>query len=107
MQKKGADKYEMPSLKQIHLYLVPVMNYETGGAELRNWRRTSNRCSFATNASMKILLIENSCPHSDYSKKYTSSGVRAILKALEARKVKLSCFKGIVDPTDIHGSWGT
>ena len=78
-----------------------------GPAELRNWRCTSNRCSAATNASLKILAIENSCPHSDYSKKYTFFRVRAILKALEARKVKLSCFKGIVDPTDIHGSWGT
>ena len=107
MHEKLADKYGMPSLKQIHLYLVPVMNYETGGAELRNWRCTSNRCSAATNASLKILAIENSCPHSDYSKKYTSFRVRAILKALEACKVKLSCFKGIVDPTDIHGSWGT
>ena len=70
-----------------------------GPAELRNWRCTSNRCSAATNASLKILAIENSCPHSDYSKKYTSFRVRAILKALEACKVKLSCFKGIVDPT--------
>ena len=89
----------MPSLKQVHLYLVPVMNYEMRGAELRNLRCSSNGCSVATNASMKVLEIENQCPHTDYSKKYTSSRVQAILKALEACKVKLSCFKGIVDPT--------
>ena len=33
--------------------------------------------------------------------------VRAILKAPGTVKVKLWCFKGIVNPTDIHGSWGT
>ena len=99
MQEKPANKYAMPSLKQIHLYLVPVMNRKTGGAERKNWRCPSGSCSVATNASMKVLVIENLCPCTDYSKKYTSSRVRAILKALEACKVKLSCFKGIVDPT--------
>ena len=33
--------------------------------------------------------------------------VRAILKAPGTVKVKLWCFKGIGNPTDIHGSWGT
>ena len=31
--------------------------------------------------------------------------MRAILKAPGTVKVKLWCFKGIVNPTDIHGSW--
>ena len=36
-------------------------------------------------------------------------GVRAILKAVEAVKVKLWCFKGIVNPTHFqkHVGWGT
>ena len=80
-------------------HLRILMNYEMRGAELRIWWCSSKGCSVATNASMKVLAIENSCPHTDYSKKYTSSRVQAILKALEVRKVKLSCFKGIVYPT--------
>ena len=55
----------------------------------------------------KFCQLKNCSPYTDDSKKYTCSRVRAILKALEAGKVKLSCFKGIVNPTDIHGSWGT
>ena len=55
MLENQADKYGMPILKQIHLYLVPVMNSKTGGAELQNWRCPSNSCSVATNARMKVL----------------------------------------------------
>ena len=29
------------------------------------------------------------------------------IKLHKAPEVKLSCFKGIGNPTDIHGSWGT
>ena len=45
-------------MKQIHLYLVPVTNYETCGAELRILRCPSNGCSVATSACMKVLSTE-------------------------------------------------
>ena len=48
---------------------------------------------------MKVLSIESGSPYPDYSNKSTFSWVQAILKAQEACKVKLSCFKGIVHPT--------
>ena len=58
MLENQADKYGMPILKQIHLYLVPVMNGKTGGAERKNWRCPSGSCSVATNACVKGPSIE-------------------------------------------------
>ena len=55
----------------------------------------------------KFCQLKNCSLYTDDSLKYTSSRVLAIMKALEACKVKLWCFKGSVTPTDIHGSWGT
>ena len=109
MLENQADKYGMPILKQIHLYLVPVMNGKTGGDERQNWRCSSDSCSVATNARMKVLSIESGSPYPDYSNKSTFSWVQAILKAQEACKVKLSCFKGIVHPTHFQKQvgWGT
>ena len=48
---------------------------------------------------MKVLSIESGSPYPDFSNESTFLWVQAILKAQEACKVKLSCFKGIVDPT--------
>ena len=51
--------------------------------------------------------LKSGFPYMDLSNNCTHSWVWAILKAQECCEVKLSCFKGIGNPTDIHGSWGT
>ena len=93
--------------QQIQIKKLTNTCKKTGGDERQNWRCSSDSCSVATNARMKVLSIESGSPYPDYSNKSTFSWVQAILKAQEACKVKLSCFKGIETPTDIHGSWGT
>ena len=88
---------------------MQAANWKTGGAELKNWRCSSGSCSNATNGRMKVLSIESGSPYPDYSNKSTFLWVQAILKAQEACKVKLSCFKGIVHPTHFQKQvgWGT
>ena len=95
--------------QQIQIKKLTNTCKKTGGDELQNWRCSSDSCSVATNARMKVLSIESGSPYPDYSNKSTFSWVQAILKAQEACKVKLSCFKGIVHPTHFQKQvgWGT
>ena len=55
----------------------------------------------------KVPQLKSGSLYPHLSNNCTLSWVRAILKAQECCEVKLSCFKGIGNPTDIHGSWGT
>ena len=47
----------------------------------------------------KYCQRKSGSPYPDFSNESTFLWVQAILKAQEACKVKLSCFKGIVHPT--------
>ena len=58
VQEKPAHKYETLNMREIQLNSAPVMNYETGGAELRNWWCPSGSCSVATNSCMRGPSIE-------------------------------------------------
>ena len=58
VQEKPAHKYETLNMREIQLNLATAMNYETGGAELRNWRCSSGSCSGATNSCMRVPSIE-------------------------------------------------
>ena len=51
----------------------------------------------------KVPQLKIGSLYPDLSNNCTLSWVQAILKAQEASKVKLSCFKGIVHPT--HFQW--
>ena len=97
----AADKYEYP--------LSEKSDYKTGGDQLQYWWCPANSCSAATIGFMKVppkqklefilvLWYKSAC-----------SWVWAILKAVEVVKVKLWCFKGIVNPTHFqkHVGWGT
>ena len=71
---------------------LEVLNGQTGGA----------RQAAVAPQPMHVWMfcqLKKCSPYTDDSNKFACSRVRAILKALEALKVKLSCFKGIVNPT--------
>ena len=72
--------------------LLVVPNEKTGGA----------RQAAVASQPMhvwKFCQRKSSSLYPDFSNKSTFLWVQAILKAQEACKVKLSCFKGIVHPT--------
>ena len=71
---------------------LEVLNGQTGGAR---------RAAVASQPMhvWQFCQLKNYSSYTDDSNKFTCSRVWAILKALEALKVKLSCFKGIVNPT--------
>ena len=92
MQEKPADKYETLNVREIQLSAVLETNVQIGGAR---------QAAVAPQPMhvWKFCQLKNCSPYTDDSNKFACSRVWAILKALEALKVKLSCFKGIVNPT--------
>ena len=80
--------------------LLAHPNYETGGAR-------QSAVAAQPMHVWRVCQLKSGFKYPDHSNNCTFSPVRAILKPQEASKVKFACFKGIVHPTDIHGSWGT
>ena len=58
-KESSADKYEKPNMREILVRVVQEVNYETGGAQLRNWWCPSSSCSAATDACMEGPFFEN------------------------------------------------
>ena len=85
---------------QILVQILAVPNFQIGGAR-------QAAVALQPMHVCKVRQLKSCFKYPDHSNNSTLSWVRAILKAQEASKVKNSCFKGIVHPTDIHGSWGT
>ena len=87
---------------QILVKKLAVPNLKTGGAR---------QAAVATQPMdvWKYCQRKSGSPYPDFSNESTFLWVQAILKAEEARKVKLSCFKGIVHPTHFQKQvgWGT
>ena len=80
--------------------LLAHPNYETGGAR-------QSAVAAQPMHVWRVCQLKSGFKYPDHSNNCTFSPVRAKLKTWEASKVKFACFKGIVHPTDIHGSWGT
>ena len=83
------------------------MDYQIGCDQLQYWMRPANSCSAATIGFMKVPQSRSLYLYLAYKSGFKR--VRAILKAVEAVKVKLWCFKGIVHPTHFQKQvgWGT
>ena len=92
-------KYDW-KLEQILVQILAAANVQIGGA--RQAAVTSQPLHVC-----KVPQLKTGSLYPHLSNNCTLSWVRAILKAQECCEVKLSCFKGIGNPTDIHGSWGT
>ena len=92
-------KYDW-KLEQILVQILAAANVQIGGA--RQAAVTSQPLHVC-----KVPQLKSGSLYPHFSNNCTLSWVRAILKAQECCEVKLSCFKGIGNPTDIHGSWGT
>ena len=85
---------------QILVQILAVPNFQIGGAR-------QAAVALQPMHVCKVRQLKSCFKYPDHSNNCTFSPVRAILKPQEASKVKFACFKGIVHPTDIHGSWGT
>ena len=85
---------------QILVQILEVPNFQIGGAR-------QAAVALQPMHVWRVRQLKSGFLYLDHSNNSTLSWVRAMLKAQEASKVKNSCFKGIVHPTDIHGSWGT
>ena len=69
---------------------------------LHSYRNAPQHCRAATIRSMDHFKHPTLTPsiNSDHLCSWSGSPTHLLLE------VKVSCFKGIVNPTDMHGSWG-